>query len=136
MNNALMLAGRILIAIIMVTGGWAKLFNQAGITAYIASAGIPVPTLAWITAVFVELVVGLALLFGLFTRASALVLAAWCMVTAAIYHGNFAAPGMQIQFLKNTAMAGGLLYVVAFGAGAYSLDALLARRRPVMLTTA
>lgn len=129
MNDTLMLLGRILIAVIFVHGGYDKALHADATIGYIVKANLPVPTLAWMVAVFVELVVGLAVLFGLFTRVSALGLAAWCIVTGLIYHSDFALPGMQIQLTKNLAMAGGLLYVVAFGGGAFSLDALLRRRR-------
>jgi putative oxidoreductase len=64
----------------------------------------------------------------LFTRASGAALAAWCLITAALFHSNFADHNMMIHFLKNVAMAGGLLYVAAFGGGALSLDAVLFRR--------
>ena len=54
-------------------------------------------------------------------------------MTAAIFHSNFADHNMQIHFMKNVAMAGGLLYAAGFGGGAYSLDALLRRRRVAAL---
>ena len=73
MNDVLMLLGRILMAIIFVLFGYFKLMHPGGTIAYIASAGLPVPTIAYGVAVFVELVLGLAILFGLFTRVSALI---------------------------------------------------------------
>ena len=131
MPDLLMLAGRILLSAIFIMGGWAKLMAPVATQAYFAKTGLPVPEAAWGVAVFVELVVGLALLFGLFTRASGLVLAVWCIATALVAHSDFGDRAMQIQFMKNVAMTGGLLYVAAFGGGAYSLDALLTRRRRV-----
>ena len=133
MTNVLAIAGRILLSVIFIGGGYTKFITADATQAYIAKAGLPMPVFAWGVAVFVELGLGLALLTGLFTRASAAVLAAWCVVTAAIYHSNFADHNMEIHFLKNVAMCGGLLYVVALGAGAFSLDALFFRRRPVAL---
>lgn len=131
MSDPLALLGRALLSVIFIWGGWGKLMAAAATQAHIAQAGLPVPELAWAVAVLVELGIGLALLFGLFTRASGLALAAWCIVTAAIYHSNFADPNMKIHFMKNVAMAGGLLYVLAFGGGAYSLDAIIGHRRRV-----
>jgi putative oxidoreductase len=82
-------------------------------------------------AVSVELGGGLAILFGLFTRPAGAVLAVWCIATALVAHTHFADRNMQIHFMKNTAMAGGFLYVAVFGAGAWSLDALWrGRARP------
>ncbi|HVC53210.1 MAG TPA: DoxX family protein [Stellaceae bacterium] len=80
-------------------------------------------------AVVVELGGGLALLFGVLTRPTGLVLALWCVATALIAHSNFAQRGQETNFLKNLAMAGGLRYVTAVGAGAWSLDAWRIRRR-------
>lgn len=127
------LLGRLLLSLIFVLGGWSKLMSAEATQAYIAKGGLPLPQLGWGVAVFIELGVGLALLFGLFTRLSGLVLAFWCVVTAAIFHSNFADHNMHIHFMKNVAMAGGLLYAAGFGGGAYSLDALLRRRRVAAL---
>jgi putative oxidoreductase len=128
MTPFLQLAGRILISVIFIWGGWGKLLGFAATVGYFEKIGLPVPPAAAAVAVFMELGVGLALLFGLFTRLSGAALAFWCIVTALVAHTNFADRNMEIHFLKNVAMAGGLLYVVAFGAGAYSLDAILSRR--------
>ena len=133
MTSTLALVGRILLSVIFIWGGYGKLMSAEATQAYIAKAGLPMPVFAWGVAVFVELGLGLALLTGLFTRASAAALAVWCIVTAAIYHTNFADREMEINFLKNVAMSGGLLYVVALGAGAFSLDALFFGRRPIAL---
>lgn len=127
-----MLVGRILIAVIFVVGGADKALHASETIAHIAQAGLPVPPLAYATAVFVELGVGLAVLFGLFTRVAGLVLAGWCLLTAAIYHNDIGVLMQQIQMTKNMAMAGGLLYVAAFGGGAFSLDALLGHRSPAL----
>ena len=129
MTDLLALLGRVLLSVIFILGGWGKLMSAEATQAYIAKANLPMPQAAWAVAVFVELGLGVALLTGLFTRAAAAVLAAWCIVTALIYHADFADRNMEINFLKNLAMCGGLLYVVALGAGLYSLDALLLRRR-------
>jgi putative oxidoreductase len=128
MTSLLQLAGRILISVIFVWGGWGKLMGFSGTVAYFDKIGLFMPPAAAAVAVFMELVVGLALLFGLFTRLSGAALAAWCIITALVAHTNFADRNMEIHFLKNVAMCGGLLYVVAFGAGVYSLDAMLSRR--------
>ena len=70
----------------------------------------------------------MALLLGLFTRPVGLVLAIWCVATALIGHANFADRNQEIHFFKNMAMMGGFLYVAAFGARAWSLDAWWSRR--------
>jgi putative oxidoreductase len=128
MTSFLQLAGRILMSAIFIWAGWGKLLGFTGTIAYFDKIGLPVPPAAAAFAVFMELGVGLALLAGLFTRLSGAALAVWCILTALVAHTNFADRNMEIHFMKNVAMCGGLLYVLAFGAGAYSLDALLSRR--------
>ena len=129
MPDGLMLGGRILLSVIFLWGGWGKLMAAAATQAYFAKLGLPLPEAAWAVAVIVEFGVGLLLLAGLFTRASAAILAVWCIATALAAHTNFADRNMLINFLKNIEIAGGFLYVLAFGGGGYSLDALLRRRR-------
>ena len=59
----------------------------------------------------------------LFARPVGLVLAVWCVATTLIAHTKLADRNQEIHFLKNMAMMGGFLYVAAFGARAWSLDA-------------
>ena len=136
MIDGLLVLARILLSSIFLWSGWGKLMAADATQAYFGKLGLPAPEAAWAVAVFVELIVGLALLFGLFTRASGLVLAGWCIATALAAHTNFADRIQEINFLKNVVIAGGMLYVVAFGAGQFSLDALLARRRRVVTVNA
>jgi putative oxidoreductase len=122
-ENATLLLGRILMCVIFVLGGWGKLIGAAATQAVFTRLGLPLVPAAWALAVVVELGGGLAVLFGLFTRPVAVVLAIWCVATALIAHTHFADRNMQIHFMKNIAMAGGFLYVAVFGGGAWSLDA-------------
>ena len=95
---------------------------------YIASKGLPAPSAAAVVALLVEIVGGLALVAGFGTRVAALVLAVFTVVAAVFFHNFWAAPEaqqmmQQINFNKNIAIAGGLLVLAAFGAGAFSVDA-------------
>lgn len=114
--------GRVLIATIFVFSGIGKLLAPAGTLGYIESAGLPFASLALAIAIGVELGGGVLLALGVQTRAVAAVLAAFSVVTAFAFHSNIADQNQLIHLLKNIAMAGGLLQVVAFGAGAYSVD--------------
>ena len=96
-------------------------------TAAISGAGLPFAPLGYALALVVEIGLGLLLALGYRTRAVAFGLAIWCVVTALFFHSNFADQNMMIHFLKNTMMAGGLLQIVHFGAGAVSLDARAGR---------
>ena len=116
------LAGRILLAAIFVLSGVSKLAAPAGTIAYIASAGLPLPQVGLVIAVLVELGGGLALVAGFRTRLVAAALALFSLVTAFAFHNHLADQNQFIHFFKNVAMAGGLLQVVAFGAGRFALD--------------
>jgi putative oxidoreductase len=123
------LVGRVLLSLIFVWDGWGKLTNAAATQALIAKSGLPLPGLAYPVSVLVEFGVGLALLVGFLSRLSGLTLAAWCLVLAAVFHASAGDRMQEIQFMKNLSMAGGMLFVAAHGGGAFSLDALLGRRR-------
>ncbi len=125
---ALPALGRLLMAWFMIGAGWGKLMAASATIGFIASAGLPAPTLAYIVALVVEIGAGVLLLVGLFTGPVGIVLALWCLVTALIFHGGGDMVN-QIMFHKNLALTGGYLCVAALGAGAWSVDALLARRR-------
>lgn len=130
-ENATLLLGRLLLSAIFISGGWGKLVGAAATQAYFAKTGLPLPEVAWVIAVVVELIGGLAILLGLFTRFAGIVLAIWCVATALVAHTNFADRAQEINFFKNMAMTGGFLYVAMFGAGAWSLDGLWSGRARV-----
>ncbi|NKI71162.1 DoxX family membrane protein [Collimonas pratensis] len=114
--------GRLLMSLIFILSGVGKLAAPAATIGYIASTGLPLPTLGYAAAVIVELGGGLLLLAGYQTRIVAAVLALFALVTAVIFHHALGDQNQMIHFMKNLAMAGGLLQVVTFGAGAFSLD--------------
>lgn len=114
--------GRLLIALIFVLSGLSKIAAPANTIAYIQSAGAPFAPVAFAVAVIVELIGGLALLVGFQTRLIAAALAIFTLAAAVLFHNNMADQNQMIHFMKNLAITGGLLQVVAFGAGAFSLD--------------
>jgi putative oxidoreductase len=115
-------AGRLLIGLPFVIAGLSKLGAYGQTTGMISGAGLPVAPLAFAVAVAIELGCGLLLIAGYRARAAALVLALFAATTAAFFHSNFADPNQMTHFLKNIMLAGGLLQIVAFGAGALSID--------------
>jgi putative oxidoreductase len=127
----LVLVGRLLIALMFVQSGYEKLTDLAGTAGYIASGGLPNSTaLAALTGVF-ELVAGLAIAIGFKARWTALLLAAFTLVASFLYHRYWSAPAdqqvvVQLLFMKNMAIIGGLLVLAALGPGPASMDA----RRP------
>src|SRR5580692_11157656 len=120
-------AGRLLIGLPFAMSGLGKLGAYGATTQMIAAVGLPVPPLAFAVAVAVELGGGLLLIAGYQTRFVAAALAIFSLATAFSFHSNFADQNQMIHFLKNVMMAGGLLQIVAFGAGALSLDNRLGR---------
>ena len=120
-------AGRLLIGGIFLMSGLSKLPAYTYITAAISGAGLPFAPLGFAVALVVEIGLGLLLAIGYRARAVAFGLAIWCVVTAIFFHSNFADQNMMIHFLKNLMMAGGLLQIAHFGAGAVSLDARAGR---------
>jgi putative oxidoreductase len=116
------LLGRILIALLFVPFGFEKITGFQDTVGYAAAMGMPVASLAIVAAIVIEIGCGLMILFGYRTRAAAALLALFCVVTALVFHHSFADMGERINFLKNLAIAGGLLQLVYFGAGPISLD--------------
>jgi putative oxidoreductase len=118
---------RLLLAAIFVISGIQKIAAPEMTQGYIAAMGLPFPVLAYLGAIVVELGGGLLLLAGFKTRPVAVVLALFSVATALIFHAALADPNQFVHFLKNLAIAGGLLQVAAFGAGGFSLDGLIGR---------
>jgi putative oxidoreductase len=121
--------GRLLIGLPFAMSGFGKLAAYGQTTAMIAAVGLPVPPLAYAVAVLVELGGGLLLVAGYQVRPVAAALALFSIAAAVSFHSNFADQNQMIHFLKNVMMAGGLLQIVAFGAGAISLDNRLSKGR-------
>ena len=120
-------AGRILLALIFVISGYNKLVGFDGTVGYIASKGLPLPQLAAAAAIAIELVGGVLLVIGWQTRWAATAIFLFMIPTTLIFHAFWAAPAANlqmetIQFMKNLCIMGGMLYVMAFGAGPLSVD--------------
>lgn len=122
-TSAIPTVGRILMAAIFILSGVGKLMAPAATIGYIQAMGLPLASAGLVAAIVVELGGGLLLALGYKTRIVALVLAAFSVVTGLVFHNAVGDQNQMIHLMKNLAMAGGLLQVVAFGAGAYSLDA-------------
>jgi putative oxidoreductase len=114
--------GRLLIAFIFLFSGAGKVLAPAMTQGYIASADLPLPLAAYLIAIAVEVGGGTLLVLGFQTRLVALVMAIFTLAAALGFHRDFADQNQLVHFLKNISMAGGLLQVVAFGAGAFSID--------------
>jgi len=114
--------GRLLMSSLFIWAGFGKLMNPGGTAQYFASYHLPLPdVLVWIVIV-IELIGGLLILIGFQTRWVALVLAIFCLGTGFGIHLPVGDGPNMVNFYKNLVMAGGFLYVFAYGAGAISVD--------------
>ena len=111
---------RLLLAALFILGGIGKLSDVQGFAGYIGMGGLP-GFLAW-PAILFEIAVGVSMIVGFQTRVMALLAAGFCIVTALLYHNNFADQAQMISFLKNLGLAGGFLLLTTTGPGKLSVD--------------
>jgi putative oxidoreductase len=126
-TNTAALVGRLLLAALFIVAGYGKIGGFAGTAGYIASKGLPMPQVLAALTLALELGGGILLAIGFKTRWVALAFFLWLIPTTFIFHQFWGidaaqASTQQTQFLKNLAIMGGMLYVFAFGPGAYSVD--------------
>jgi putative oxidoreductase len=114
--------GRLLLAVLFLFSAIGKLAAPEATIGYIASANLPLPEVGYGIALVVELLGGLLLVVGYRTRLVAGIIALFTLGAAVAFHNNFGDQNQLIHFLKNIAVVGGLLQVVAFGAGSFSID--------------
>lgn len=121
------LVGRILLALIFVWSGLDKIGSFAGTAAYMAGKGIPLAELALVISIIIEIGGGLMLIVGWKARWAAAAIFLWLIPVTLIFHNFWAveaaqAQGQMIHFMKNLGIMGGVLYIMAYGAGPLSLD--------------
>jgi putative oxidoreductase len=119
--------GRALLALLFILEAVAKLQGYGAAERYMAAFGVP-PTLLPF-AIAAELVGGVFIALGFYTRPTALMFAGFCAVTAAVFHTKFADHNQLIHFEKDLALAGAFLVLSGWGGGRYALDSLWARSR-------
>jgi putative oxidoreductase len=120
LENFTELAGRVLLAVLFLLSGLGKLGAYSATAAFMSSAGVPGALLPVVIAT--EVIGSLAIMLGWKTRIVAVLLAGFSLLTAIVFHHNFADQMQMIQFLKDISIAGGLLLLVAKGAGPLSID--------------
>jgi putative oxidoreductase len=120
LNSATQLTGRVLMSFIFIMAGISKIGAYAGTQGYMESVGVPGILLPAV--ILLEVAGGVAILLGWQTRIAALLLAGFSIVSALIFHANFADQIQMILFMKNIAMAGGLLFLVAGATHTWSID--------------
>lgn len=121
------LAARVLLSLVYLINGVAMLGAFSNISALMANKGIPAPDALLALTIGFWLVGGSCLVAGWWTRLAACVLLLVTIPVTLVFHAPWLADPAQLHnelnhFLKNLAILGGLLYVVAFGSGPYSVD--------------
>lgn len=111
------LVARILMPVLFITAGWGKITGYAGTQQYMEAMGVPGFLLP--LTILLEFGGGLAVLFGFLTRTTALFTAGFTLLTAFIFHSNFAEGVNSLMFMKNLTIAGGFLLLAITGPGAY-----------------
>ena len=120
------LVGRLLIASIFLISGFNKVLGFAATAGFMTSKGLPVADALLVATILIEIGGGLMLVVGWQARWGATALLLWMIPVTYVFHAFWAVPEAEvrmqtIQFQKNLAIMGGLLYVIAFGSGPYSL---------------
>jgi putative oxidoreductase len=129
-DDALILAARLLLATLFLIFGWRKLRDFSGTVSQMVQLGVPTPVLAAAVATFMELPVAFAIAIGAFTRLAAILMFFYTLGTALIGHrywtmsaGTDRVDNMD-SFFKNLSIMGGFLLLYITGPGKYSIDAL------------
>ena len=128
-NDELILVARLFLATLFLIFGWRKLRDYSGTVRQMVQDGVPMPVLATVVAIFMELPVAFAVAVGAFTRPSAVLLALYTLGTSLIEHRYWTVKGADQfdsmeGFYKNLSIMGGFLLLYITGAGKYSIDVL------------
>lgn len=112
--------GRLFLSMIFIFSGFNKITGYAATAGYMESVGVPSILLPLVIAL--ELLGGIAVLIGFKARLISLLIAGFSIVSAILFHQFWNDESQMNSFMKNIAMAGGFLMIVAHGPGAYSVD--------------
>ena len=121
------LVGRVLLALIFIVSGFGKVTGFAATAGYMASKGLPMTQVLLVGAILIELGGGLLVLLGWKARWAALAIFLFLIPTTLIFHAFWSLPaaeaqGQMIHFMKNLAIMGGMLLIIAHGPGPLSID--------------
>ena len=120
-------AGRLLLALIFIIAGAQKITGYSGTQAYMEMMGVPGALLPLV--ILIELGGGIALALGWQARLVAFLLAGFSLLSGLLFHfipslglEGMEAQAQMISFMKNVSIAGGMLMVVSFGAGSFTVQ--------------
>lgn len=127
MTNSASLAGRTLLALIFIVSGFGKITGFSGTAAFMASKGLPMAEVLLVGTIAIEFLGGLLLVAGFKARWVAAAIFLFIIPTTIVFHNPMGLNGQEAQaqminVMKNVAIMGGMLMVMAFGPGAWSVD--------------
>ncbi len=117
------LVARILMPILFIVAGWGKITGYEGTQQYMQAMGVPGALLP--LTILLEFGGGIAILLGFLTRTTAIFTAGFTLLTALLFHTNFAEGVNSLMFMKNMTIAGGYLLLFFMGPGKFSIDRVL-----------
>lgn len=120
------LLGRILLSLIFILAGYGKIGGFEGTSGYMASKGLPFTDILLVLTIIIELGGGLLILVGWQARWAATAIFLFLIPVTLIFHPFWALEGQIATdeyhaFMKNLAIMGGMLYIMTFGSGPFSL---------------
>ncbi len=118
---------RILLAQLFIISGIGKIGGFAGTAAFMAGAGLPLAKVLLTLTIALEIGGGVLLVLGWQARWVATAFFGFTFLSAVIFHPFWNSDAASVfgqlnNFMKNLAIMGGMLYVMAYGAGPLSLD--------------
>ncbi|RWA73345.1 MAG: DoxX family protein [Mesorhizobium sp.] len=122
-RDAVLLAGRLLLSLIFVHEGLQLATHFEGAQKAMAALGIGTPLL--LATIALQLGAGLSVALGILARLGAVGLGLFCLMTAGLFHTNFASQNELLHFEKDLAIAGGMFVLAASGASKLSMDRVL-----------
>ena len=120
MVNVLDLIGRIFISALFLISAFNKIFNLDGSIGWMEGFGVP--GFLIFPAIAVEIILPVLVIVGYRARLAAGLLAVFCLMTAFLFHFDFADQSQLVSFLKNIGLAGGFLFIVANGTKDWAVD--------------
>ena len=120
MANIFDLVGRIFISLVFLLSGYNKIFNYDNTISWMEGFGIP-GFLLW-PAIVLEILLPIFIIIGYRTQISALILAAFCIATALLFHLDFTNQMQTIALLKNFGLAGGFLFIATNGPKEWAIE--------------
>jgi putative oxidoreductase len=132
-NDFVLLVARLAVAALFLPSGFSKLLGLSGFAAFLAGKGVPFPEVFAFLGAAVEFAGPVALVLGIAPRLTALALVAFTLVATLISHAYWDVPeaarkAQEVQFFKNVAIVGGLLFYFVSGPGTFRLSALFGVR--------